>query len=109
MFTNFSSNVNKWLGAVEPDDDATESCVYEEKEGVLTKNESESTVSEVPPNPQTNNDPDVNTTAAGNDTNKITNDSSAASSTLNQIQFDIDEVSTKAMETAKEWGSEFTK
>ena len=109
MFKNISENLSTWLVGVKPDDDATENCVYED--GTLSK----TNVAEQPTTSTDNKDeqnsakessPSTDVKTAEKEPEKeesVTEESQHDA--LHQMQFDLDEVSTKAVNTAKEWGS----
>ena len=102
MFKNLTGNLSTWLVGVKPDDDSTENCVYED--GTLNK----TNVAE--PEPAIDNKDEHNPTKESTPTQgvkaaKESENEEPQIDTMHQIQFDFDEVSTKAVNTAKEWGS----
>ena len=109
MFKNFTGNLSEWLVGVKPDDDSTENCVYED--GTLSLNKTN--VAEGEAEPATDNKDEHGPTKESTPTQDVktvekeseTENEEPQIDTLHQIQFDFDEVSTKAVNTAKEWGS----
>lgn len=109
MFKNISDNLSTWLVGVKPDDDSTENCVYED--GTLNK----TNVAEQPTSTTDNKDEDSKDEHNSSEKSPPATEVKTAEKepekeeskvdAMHQIQFDLDEVSTKAVNTAKEWGS----
>ena len=106
MFKNFTGNLSEWLVGVKPDDDSTENCVYED--GILSLNKTNVAEAE---SAETDNKDEQGPAKESTPTQDVKAPEKESETegpqidTLHQIQFDFDEVSTKAVNTAKEWGS----
>lgn len=89
MFNSVSNSVSSWLGATKPDDEDTD------------------TVTEVPNSTETAKDLPPNKDCPSNDDAQADEKSSTDASSTD-IQHQLDEIGTKAVTTAKEWGSTCT-
>ena len=93
MFSSISSNVTSWLGGTQPDDSP-----QEEKEANAQSPDTEKAQSPLKQTEQSE---------SGDKNEETTKPKEGSGEREKQLQDQLDEAGAKAVNTAKEWGSEY--